>query len=380
MMVGYGKGGRPFYVCYRQAMNYGGPFCLRVAGTALDDLVGGQVLRVVEPAAVGLALQAADDLEHERERLELHWRQRLDRARFEADRAARQYQAVEPENRLVAAELERRWEQALLGQRQVQEGYERFTREWPRELTERDRELIRSLAADLPRLWHAETTTMVDRKEIIRHLVERIVIRVRGTSEVVEAAVHWVGGAVSHHEGRRPVRSYEQLHNFELLKERVAALRQAGRTADQIAATLNREGFVPPKGPGRYNRALVRQLMWRCGISRQPRRELHGGVEPGPNEWWLTTLADELKMAQGTLHGWVRLGWVRSRKISTGLRRWVLWADAAELERLRRLRAYRPKGGRCGPVPAELTTPRPIVAGVPSPSGAETVSGWDMCK
>jgi hypothetical protein len=379
MMVGYGKGGRPFYVCHRVASNYGGPFCQRVGAKALDELVGGQVLRVVEPAAMDLALQEADDLEQERERLGRHWRERLDRARYDADRAARQYHAVEPENRLVAAELERRWERALLAQEQVQEDYERFARERPRELTDGDRELIRSLAADLPRLWHAETTTVVDRKEVVRHLVERIVARVRGTSEVVEVAVHWAGGVVSTHEVRRHVMSYEQLHDFKLLKERVVALRQAGRTADQIAEALNREGFVPPRGPDRYDRALVRKLMWRCGISRQPRRELHGGIEPGPNEWWLSTLADELKMSRGTLWGWVRLGWVRGRKIGTGLRRLIVWADAEEVDRLLRLHAYRPKGGRSGPVPAELTAPRPVAVVVPS-AGEETASGGDMSK
>jgi DNA invertase Pin-like site-specific DNA recombinase len=357
MTVTYGRRDRPAYYCGRQAMNYGGPQCQRTVAAPLDEVIGREVLRVVEPASLELALQAADDMDRERGRMESHWRQQIERARYDADRAARQYHSVEPENRLVAAELERRWERAMTVQRDLQEQYERFARERPREMTDGERELLRRLSADLPRLWDAETTTAADRKAVVRQLVDRIVVSVRGASEIVEAEVHWIGGAVSSHEACRPVRGYEQLRDFALLKGRVVELRGAGRTSAQIAEALNREGFVPPRAPGSYNRAMVRQLMHRCGITRQPRREIHGGIEPGPNEWWLMDLAGELGVPDKTLRGWLMLGWILGRKIATGLRRWVLWADAEEINRLRRLREYRESSGTKGPVPVELTTP-----------------------
>ena len=98
-----------------RALDYAEPRCQSLAGGALDELVAGQVLSALEPAALELSLRAVADAERERGRSAHQWEQRLERARHDAERAARQYHAAEPENRLVARELERRWEQALLG-------------------------------------------------------------------------------------------------------------------------------------------------------------------------------------------------------------------------------------------------------------------------
>ena len=84
------------------------------------------MLRAVEPAALELSLRAAERVEQDRERLHAHWKQRLERAEYEADRARRQYDAVDPENRLVARELERQWEQKLAERRRLEEDYARF--------------------------------------------------------------------------------------------------------------------------------------------------------------------------------------------------------------------------------------------------------------
>ena len=129
------------------------------AAAAIDRLIEALVLRAVEPAALELSLRAAERVEQDRERLHRHWRQRLERAEYEADRARRQYDAVDPENRLVARELERQWEQKLAEQQRLEEDYARFRHEQPRHLTAADRERIRALAADLPALWQAATTT-----------------------------------------------------------------------------------------------------------------------------------------------------------------------------------------------------------------------------
>ena len=125
----------------------------------LDELVGEQVLAAVAPAALEASLAAVAEVERERSELARQWQLRLERARYEADRAARQYQACEPENRLVARELERRWEEALKQQRQVEDEYERWQRSAPGRLSAEDERAIRSLAADLPAVWRAATTT-----------------------------------------------------------------------------------------------------------------------------------------------------------------------------------------------------------------------------
>src|SRR6516162_9964305 len=145
--------------------------CHGLRTTPVDDLVARQVLRALEPAALALSFQAARDVRQERDRLHRHWKQQLERARYESERAERQYHAVEPENRLVARTLERRWEEALSNQRRLEEEYDRFRRDQPAELSADELARIAALSRDIPALWDAPATS-AERKEIIRLLIE----------------------------------------------------------------------------------------------------------------------------------------------------------------------------------------------------------------
>ncbi len=148
----------------------------------------------LEPAALELSLSATERLEQERAELDRLWQQRRERAAYEVERAARQYQVVEPEHRLVARTLERAWEEKLAAQQQLEEEYHRFVQHKPRLLSEAEREAIRRLATDIPTLWAAPTTTAADRKEIIRQVVERVIVDVQGSSERVKVRIEWIGG------------------------------------------------------------------------------------------------------------------------------------------------------------------------------------------
>src|SRR5262249_54746330 len=148
MHAGYRTKGRPYYVCMRRKLE--GSSCCGLGAATIDDLVGAQVLQALEPAALELSLHALQNIHQERQRLHAHWQQRLERAAQEARRAERQYQAVEPENRLVARTLEQRWEESLRAQRALQEEYDRFQQEQPRQLLEDERARILALAGDIP--------------------------------------------------------------------------------------------------------------------------------------------------------------------------------------------------------------------------------------
>ena len=144
------------YTCAFYQVNYGtGGRCQHIAGAALDDYVAGQVLDAVAPAALEVSMAAAAQAEDERAMLDKLWRQRLERARYAADRARRQYQLAEPENRLVARQLEADWEEALAGTARLEADYQRFTEEQPAALTAAERAAIQALAADLPQVWEA---------------------------------------------------------------------------------------------------------------------------------------------------------------------------------------------------------------------------------
>src|SRR5262249_34671613 len=145
----------------------------------------------------------------------------LERARYEAEEAERRYRAVDPENRLVARSLERRWEETLQAERQVRDDYDRFHREQPPQLSAEERARIEALSRDVRALWPSPGTTHRDRKEIIRHLVEKVVVHVKAVSEHVDVTIYWNGGFTSQHEVVRPVGSYEQLRDFDKLMDRV---------------------------------------------------------------------------------------------------------------------------------------------------------------
>jgi DNA invertase Pin-like site-specific DNA recombinase len=338
-----------YYLCmhYRRAGKE--PVCSGLKATVIDDLVVEQVLRALQPAALELSLKVGEDVEQERARLSQHWKKQLERARYESHHAERQYHQVEPENRLVARTLEQRWEEALRQERQLAEDYQRFLGNQPAALTAAERERIRALAADLPALWQAPATTTTDRKEIIRALVERVVVQVRKDSEYVEATIHWQGGFTSQHELVRPVGCYEQLRDFKPLMDRLVQLHSQGQRAPQIADTLNREGFRPPKQRTAFTSAIVRQLLRRKGLGQRKKQSL------GSKEWWLSDLALELRMPKAKLRDWIVRGWLHARQ-TPGDGCWIAWADDAELERLRTLNE-RSRRGVSG-FPPDLTTPK----------------------
>jgi hypothetical protein len=358
MQVAYRSATDPvhYYLCFWQANQQAGPRCQRLAGRPLDALVTALVLEVLQPVAVELSLAAVADLQAERRRLHALWQQRLRRARYESEYAERQYQSVDPQHRLVACELERRWEQALLEQRQLGEQYDHFIKEQPLELTDADRRNLMQLAADLRGLWQATTTTIQDRQEIVRLLVERVVVATREQTEMVDVTIQWTGGFQTRHEMRRPVLRYDHMSNYESLRGRVVELRQQGRTATEIAATLNEENHHPLPKKGQFNKQMIYDFLRRIGLSGPRRGTRVPAGELEPEEWGASALARVLGMPVDTLSRWCSRGWVRHRKLPGPRGCLVLWADDAEVDRLKKLRAFRP--GSYPPVyPAELTTP-----------------------
>jgi hypothetical protein len=349
-----GPGGRRWYGCTRGTSDYADPLCQSLSGPVVDELVAGRVLAAVEPAALEASLAAVAEVERERSELTRHWQLRRERARYEVDRAARQYQACEPENRLVGRELERRWEEALKAQRQLEDDFARWQRTAPGRLTPEDEGAIRALAADLPAVWRAATTTPAERQRIARLLIEHVSVTVDKASERVDVAVHWVGGLVESHTVSRPVRRYAQQADYPRLVGRLREWCAERLSAAAMADRLNAEGFRPPKRAGRFTREMVRRLLWHLGLTR---REPHGSLAGlGRDEYRPASLARGLEISRDTVRRWLRAGWLTARRDADGHH--VIWADASELRRLRELhrlpRTWATKGRL-----AELTKPKP---------------------
>ena len=315
MMTRYaGKASQPRYFCDAARVNYGAPRCQGLAARALDDEVARLVLQALTPSALEVSLQVAADLSGQFELVERQWQQRLERARFQSERARRQYDSVEPENRLVARTLETAWEQKLAVHRELCDQYERFLRTQPRVLRGDEQEQIRRLAADLPTLWSASSTTDAERKEILRQVIDKVVVTVEGRTEWCVARIHWAGGCATQVRFRRPVARIEQLGSTEQLHRQVRELKQQGLTAAQIAERLNAEGWCATDGRP-FTAWVVRHLLSRYGLS-QIRRAEAGSLAPG--EWLVPDLVRHLGVPPGTVYSWARRGVVSTRRIGEG--------------------------------------------------------------
>ena len=334
MSASYRSKSTAYYMCTR--MMFEGSNCVGLASAAIDDLITKQVLLALEPAALELSLKTIENVQRERQRLNRHWEQRLERATYDVQRAERQYQAVDPENRLVARSLEQQWEAALRAQRDLKEEYDRFLNERPPRLTEEERSRILAVSADIPTLWHASETTARDRKEIIRLLTERIVVDVRAHTERAEVTITWRGGQITRHEIVRPVSRYESLGEYDRMMDRIVQLRRDGLTIKELAAQLTREGYRTPRTQKGYTPTSVRQLLSRRGLTGGAigREQLESG------EWWLPDLAQELGTSYDRLRDWALSGEVRARRVQPG-GPWVVWADSKERRRLRKLASNR---------------------------------------
>jgi hypothetical protein len=272
-----------------------------------------------------------------------------------------------PENRLVQRTLERRWEEALLEVRRLEEEYDRFRQAQPIKLTNEEVDQIRKLAQDLPVLWDAATTQPTDRQRIIRFLVERVEVTVEGVSDQVRVTITWAGGQRTNHQVIRPVGRYNQAADFDRLMARVRQLRAEGLSFAVIADRLNAEGFRPPKEAERFHKNIVSRFARRYtpgdhSTPLSPRTTL------GRDEWFVIDLAKRLGIGKTTLHSWLHQGWVRYRRLPGSRGRCVCWADAEELERLGRL-ARTPRSRWAPPLPSELTTPKRPPTGSHGPTG-----------
>ena len=354
MAVSY-NGGYLRYNCYREMVDYGAEKgCQTLSGKVLDERVSAFVLRALEPSALEVSLQVAADIEVERLRLEQTWRKRLERAQYEVDRAMRQYNEVEPENRLVARTLESQLETKLVAQKQLQNEYDRVLAQQPTALTTEEREDIRNLASDIPKLWNDSTTTSIERQTILRQLVDKVEATVEGESEKVKVVIHWVGGHKTKTSVIRPVARLEQLSYWTPLAERVVQLKNEEYTSHEIATRLNQEGWRPAKRRATFNGPMVRAILSRKGLSKPVRRRASARPSQQTDEWSLPALAKELNMPPITLYAWLRRGWVCGTQRDEPGRPWIIKADNQELSRLRALRAA-PKRGWRATVPVAVS-------------------------
>lgn len=333
MSTSYKSDKLPCYACYEFTRNQElGGYCGRMATKSLDELVSQQVLKAIEPAALELSIATTADIDSERHRLHRQWELRLQRAKYECEKAERQYRSVEPENRLVARSLESAWESTLAEMQKAQEDFRRFEHATPKRLNQEEIATIRELSNSIPKLWTSQSTTPEDRKRVIRAMIDQVIVVPDIEHENVDVTIVWHGGFRSQYLIYKAVQSYKQLQDYDRLRQRIRELHAKGWHHSAIAMQLNQDGFVPPRRRGIFNYQNVGQFIRGLGL----KGELFQEKTLLENEWWIPDLATKLGVIHQRVHYWAKQGWVHYRKTNSD-KHWIVWADKDEIRRLKKL-------------------------------------------
>lgn len=240
--VNYRERRKHRYQCHAVYRSTGKRGCPTIHGPSVDKVAVKAFFGALRPANLDalegvLAAQA-----EERAQLERQWEERLARARYEAQRAQRQYIKVEPENRLVAAELERRWEIKLQELQAAEDEVERLREKMaePRELTAEMRAQFAQISERLPELWNQFTP--VQQKTLLRSLIDHVALT-RQAPDQVEVKIVWVSGYYTHRIARVPTSRRKDVTGYDQMVQRIGDLYQQGLDDRQIAHQLSQEGY-----------------------------------------------------------------------------------------------------------------------------------------
>jgi DNA invertase Pin-like site-specific DNA recombinase len=308
-----GTNATPRYYCEGQELNGGHAVqCLSVGSLTFDQAVSKAFLQALTPAALEATTLALQQLESHHDAGLSQWRLEVERARYEAERAERQFKAVEPENRLVTRGLEKEWETRLQNLAQAEAELRRREQQRPRVLTEEERQKIKLLGSDLQLVWTAPTTSDRDRKELLRTLLEEVILKVERAASHAELALRWRGGMITKLDV--PLKRY-QVQGPTTAEETMSLLRRlaAHYPDDVIAGILNRQGRKTAHGE-RFTAQQVGSLRRYHEIPRFVASAESAGGELLP----ISQAAKILGVAASTLHRWLNAGLVGGEQLTPG--------------------------------------------------------------
>jgi len=257
----------PAYGCYHDYHQHGGKSCQSFSARGVDEAISKLFLDAVSPAKIPIALQALEELEAHRQKALEQWKIDLRQAEYEVALARRRYEAADPDNRLVAGELEAGWEQAMQELDELQRQYQGFLRQQETPLNTRDRRLVKELSGNLGKIWHAETTSMEERKTLLRFLVKRV--HLDGVTETgkIRIEVEWHTGAHCLLVIDRPEVGVWAPRTSKAVERRIHKL-LSDHDYEGIAEILNRESFRTAKGLP-FNRYSVGYIVRTRGWGRK---------------------------------------------------------------------------------------------------------------
>lgn len=231
----YGDGGyRASYECNQHRKQDGkNGICWTVSAAAIDEAISLEILKAVNPSQIALSLAVLEELDQQAQARDEQWRLKLERIQYEAQKAERQYNAVEPENRLVARTLEKLGHEKLEQLVQVETAYTSAKTVECLELSPEQRQQILALASDLPSLWNSPTTTVIERKEMLSLLVRQVALTpIDSPSRQTRVDLLWHTGATTQLTVARPSRA----EKFQTPQQVIEMIRQFSELSNKALA------------------------------------------------------------------------------------------------------------------------------------------------
>jgi DNA invertase Pin-like site-specific DNA recombinase len=309
------------YECSQAHRQLGTKTCQTLRGDRIDRAVVQCFLEAIQPAHLEVALSALDQLQARAKQIDQQWQRQIERAQYEADLARRRYKAVDPDNRLVARSLEREWNEKLEVVEKLEREYALGPQPAALLLTAAQREQIRSLAHDLPAIWHAPTTTFAQRKQLLRWLIKDVTLSKRGN--VIDVAIRWQTEALTTLAIPRYKKSWEERQTSPHVVERVRELSPTHTNA-QIAAILNEEGARAGMG-GSFTVSKIEWIRFAyhipAGCPERPKAVPTG--QRGDGRYSAKAAAELLNVDVSTIADWCKTGRLESVRSTPLGPRWI---------------------------------------------------------
>jgi DNA invertase Pin-like site-specific DNA recombinase/DNA-binding transcriptional MerR regulator len=304
-----GNGGiYPTYECnWRKREGFSGKACLSVRCDHLDTVISQRVLEILKPDQITIALKALEEIEQKDGALDNQWKLRIQRAEYEGQLAQKRYEEVDPSNRLVAATLEKRWNDKLLNLEQIKQQYSEYQQKEKLSITAEQKKRILTLAKDLPRLWKASTTQAKDRKRILRLLIKDITIETAKPKRII-LHLRWQGGVCEDINIELPQNYYDRIRYPETIIKEVRKLSNTLQD-HEIAGSLNREGRRSATGKP-FSVSMVKWIRYKHNIPVP--------ILKRPNEYTVKEISDKFGVTHHMVYYWIERGYVKARKINNG--------------------------------------------------------------
>ena len=309
------------YECHQLHAQLAARTCQTMRGDRIDQAVTQCFLEAIEPAHLEVALASLDRVEAHARQVDQQWQRKARASAVRSGPGPSSLQTVDPDNRLVARSLEREWNEKLAEVEKLEREHALWHKSAALLLSAAQREQIRQLAHDLPALWHAPTTSFVQRKQLLRYLIKDVTLSKRGN--VIDVAIRWQTEALTHLAIPRHKKSWEERQTSPHVVDRVREL-SAMQTTRQIAAVLNEEG----ERAGMGGSLTVSKIEWiryayhiSAGCPERPKAAPTG--QRGDGRYSARAAADLLNVDVSTIADWCKTGRLESVRSTPLGPRWI---------------------------------------------------------